>query len=410
MRIENLRRERHANATRVTARLTWEDSDRNPLEVFFETGAPFAEGLTCNPDAFLIAGIVPALRHGESRIAVEGEVSPELLDGLPAVMAVLRHWFRPESKLVTIEAMASSSTLTPRPAERAGFFLSGGVDSLAALRGNRLRFPPDHPGSIKDGLLVFGLEVERPDAFELAQKAVAELAKDSGVELVPVSTNVRHLDDDWFFYRDEFQGAILAAIGHAFARRLTVLSIAATCDVRHLGPWGSHPLLDPNFTTSNLRVHHADMALSRLDKVRLLLEWPAALDRMRVCNQAEFYRPGMLNCGQCEKCVRTMLELIALGALDRCGAFPKHDVSEEVAAKAGIHDDYVQSCYTDMIEPLAQRGRHDLVRGVERALANYRGETGWTGPMKRFDRLHLNGALRTAKRALRPAATHNGRY
>jgi hypothetical protein len=403
MKIEHLRRENHGELTRVVARVIWEDLARSPQEIYFDTTPPFANGLLCNPDAFLIAGILPAWRHGESRISIEGEVSPELFEGLVTVMSWLREWFRPESKLIRIEAAPATQVMSPPAAARSGFFFTGGVDSLAALRANRLSFPVSHPGSIKDGLLVFGLEVDQPEAFALVMEAVSEVAADSQVTLVPVYTNVRYLDEDWVFYRDEFQGAILAAVGHALAGRLTGLSIAATYDIPNLGPWGSHPLLDPHFATENLRIHHQGVALSRLQKVKLLLDWPLALNRLRVCNKGELYRPGKLNCGQCEKCTRTMLELAALGSLERSTAFP-HEITEEAAGSVYIHDGYVASCYTELIEPLKERGRYDLVRGIERSLDAYRGEIGWRGILKRFDRNRLNGGLRALKRALFPPA------
>jgi hypothetical protein len=230
--------------------------------------------------------------------------------------------------------------------------------------------------------------------------AVAEMAAESGVSLLPVSTNVRMLDEDWVFWRDEFQGAALAAVGHAFAGRLTTLSIAATYDAANMGPWGSHPVIDPNFSTHTMRVHHDGVALSRLDKVRLLLDWPTALRRLRVCNRTEFYKPGMLNCGQCEKCVRTMLELIACGALGTSEAFPAKDVSEETASLLHIHDGYVASCYKELIEPLSQRGRSDLARGIKGALWRYEGDKGWKRSAKQFDRNYLAGALGRLKRTI----------
>ena len=400
MRIEDIRLERNCDRARSVARVTWEDCDRPPQDFFFETTTPFADGLICNPDAFLIAGVLPAWRNGERRILVEGEVSPGLFEGLITVMSWLREWFRPQSELIKIEATPATKTLHPPTSARAGFFFSGGVDSLATLRTNRLHFPLEHPGSIKDGLLVFGLEVDQPEAFVHAFQAAQDLAHESGATLMPVYTNVRYLDEDWVFYRDEFQGAILAAVGHAFAGRLTAISIAATYDIPNLGPWGSHPLLDTHFGTENLRIHHQGVALSRLEKVRLLLDWPLALDRLRVCNKGELYSAGRLNCGQCEKCVRTMLELTALGALERSGAFPRQEISEEAAANVYIHDGYVASCYTDLIEPLQQRGRDDLVRMIQSAIDRYRGEVGWRGPMKAFDRKYLQGSLSNLKKSL----------
>jgi hypothetical protein len=388
------------DTVRVSARVVWEDCERPEVEIYYEAGGLFAAAVSTAADAFLIASVLPAFRHGERRILVEDHVSPELIQGLTAVMTWLGRWFRPSAPIVNLEVRSSPSAVPSGP-KRAGFFLSGGVDSLATLSLNRLHYPPTHPGFLRDGVLVFGLEVEHPEAFEHARRAAEAIAADAGVELVPVSTNVRALDADWVFYRDEFQGAILASIAHALACRLDVVSIAATFDAANLGPWGSHPLIDPNFSTHGLRVVHDGVALSRLDKVRLLVDWPAALRHMRVCNKADRYQAGVLNCGACEKCVRTMLELLALGALDRAGAFVERDVSAESASRVSIHDAYVASCYRELIAPLTAVGRPDLAGAVQTALARYEGRPRHKTFLKRIDRTYLGGRLARMKRVLR---------
>jgi hypothetical protein len=402
MRIDSLRREVAGDRVRIGARVSWEETDRADHDLYFETETRFGNDLTDSADPFVIATMLPAFRHGERRVRIDADVSPELFEGLETVTQWLSQWFHYRRPAVLLDAPAARHPAARHPAAAAGFFFSGGVDSLAALRANRRTFPNTHPGALRDGLLVYGLEVEQPEAFAHALGAVGALAADADVTLVPVYTNVRRLDDDWVFYRDQFQGAILAAVGHALARRLAVLSIAATYDAANLAPWGSHPLLDPNFSTYQLRIHHQGVAMSRLEKVRLLLDWPAALAKMRVCNKAASYRADMLNCGECEKCVRTMLELIALGALDRATAFSARDLTSTALANVYIGDDYVAACYADLVAPLHERGRGDLAHAIEQVLAGYRGETGYRGALKRFDRLRLNSGLRTLKRAVLP--------
>ena len=56
------------------------------------------------------------------------------------------------------------------------------------------------------------------------------------------------------------------------------------------------------------------LELSRLEKVRLISEWDAAVNNIRVCWEGDV--PGE-NCGICEKCVRTQLELVAVGITPR---------------------------------------------------------------------------------------------
>lgn len=51
------------------------------------------------------------------------------------------------------------------------------------------------------------------------------------------------------------------------------------------------------------------------------------MDNLRVCPANVKDR---LNCGRCEKCVRTMTGLVAVDALDKCGAFVENDVTQDM--------------------------------------------------------------------------------
>lgn len=402
MRIDNLRSEKKDGRARVAATVSWEDCDRPAYELYFETDEAFAEGLSCNPDAFLIGCAIPAMHYGEERILLDAEICPELRDGLVTAMSWIRHWFYgPERDLVRIEAKTRSGFTTPRTPERAGLFFSGGIDSFSTLRANRLGYPLEHPWSIKDGLLVYGLELDRPEDFERVRQWLSEVPQEVGITLIPVYTNVylhyrpEDAEDHFRFWTYEFQGAVLASIAHAFARRLTVVSIAATLDLPNLEPWGTHPLIDPNYSSGDMRIRHACVGLSRFAKTKLVAGWDVALQHLRVCN-AKYDQPDTLNCGRCEKCVRTMLALLASGVLDRTRAFPEQDVSPELILEAATVDDAsVETCWRDLIAPLTEKGRHDLVRAIERRLARYHDrEPGLRAKIKRFDRKYLNGNLR----------------
>jgi hypothetical protein len=182
------------------------------------------------------------------------------------------------------------------------------------------------------------------------------------------------------------------------ALRLSCVSIAATYDVPNLAPWGSHPLLDPNYSSGDVRIRHDGVTLSRLAKTKIVADWDTALQNLRVCNRTAKYRQDSLNCGECEKCTRTMLALLAIGALKRTRAFPRDDVSEDMASNVWINDAYEASCYRDVIAPLREKGRLDLVRGISRAIARYHGEKDWKDRLARFDRTYLGGNIVRFKR------------
>lgn len=385
MKIENLRSEKRDGRSTILATVNWEDADRPTQEVFFGTDAKFAESLSLNPHAFLVGCILPALRHGEERISIDAEICPELRDGLETLMSWIRHWFEPNRNLVKIEAKVQSRLRTPLTPKRAGLFFSGGIDSLAVLRANRLHFPLGHPGSFRDGLIIYGQNIEsdnRLESFEKAVDSLSEVAQDAGITLIPAYTNIRCLDEDTEFFLNQFHGTVLGAVAHAFSRRLTTISISSSDDIPTLPlvkqvqikPYGSHPLIDPNTSSSDLHIRHDGLTLTRLDKTKLVADWDVALQNIKVC-QPNW--PGE-NCGQCEKCVRTMLALLALGALPNTKAFPQDDISEDLVSKVRITKPTIKEGYSvyhnylECIPPLIKIGRQDLVRAIEQMLERSR--------------------------------------
>ena len=415
MKIENLRSERKGNRARIAARVSWEDCDRPTQEVYFETEEEFAHGLSCNPHAFLVGCILPAMHYGEERVYIDAEICPELREGLMTAMSWIRHWYyQSDREPVRIDAKVRSRLLNARTPQRAASFLSGGIDALALLRANRFNFPLQHPGSIKDGLIIYGQNIEsdnRPETFEQAVTALSRVARDAGLTLIPVYTNIRYLNKDTEFFIAQFHGAILASVAHAFTRRFTAVSIAASGDIasfsapsrQNCSPYGSHPLLDPNYSSSDLRICHDGLRLSRFAKTKLVADWDIALQNIRVCKPNW---PGK-NCGRCEKCVRTMLALVALGVLDKTQAFSEDDVSKEMVSTIRIKKQTAQrgftieDSYVELITPLAKKGRDDLVEAIEdlRARAHYR-ETAFKARIKRFGREYFHSSLARFKRLL----------
>ena len=316
--------------------------------------------------------------------------------------------------MVRIEANTGSPLPTRRTPDREGLFFSGGIDAFATLRANRLNYPDTHPGFIRDGILVFGLEMDDSEKFKHVLEFYGGVAQEAELNLIPVYTNVylvyRAEDErnDFRFWGDHFQGAAFASIAHALANRYTSVSISASDAIPdltlmkrvNLWPYGSHPLLDPQYGSSDLRIRHEGIAWSRLDKTRLVAGWDVALQNLRVCNQFRRYERGELNCGRCEKCVRTMLGLEALGLLERTSVFPVNRLSAELVKSAGSLSDNPEGSYMELVEPLRKKGRDDLVEAIEQKLAGQRGlaRRGFMKVLSEFDKKYLGGTLRSLKK------------
>jgi hypothetical protein len=397
MRIENLCEKKNGNLARVSAGVVWEDRNRPSQEIYIDTTEEFSEGLTCNPHAFLLGCIMVAFYCGEQRIAIDAEVCPELLEGLETAMSLFRYWYQIDYPVVKIEAKVHSHfSVSPTP-DRAGSFFSGGIDALATLRSNRLRYALNHPSSIKDCLVIHGISDTTVSSFEEALKSFSPIQKDAEINIIPVYTNIYdHIRDlensNYTLWRNYLMGSVIAAVGHAFQKRLTTVSIASSKDIPNLETWGTNPLLDPYYGSYNLRIRHQGITLSRLDKTKLVSEWDIALQNLRVCDELNL-PAGYQNCGHCEKCTRTILMLVALGALEKTNAFPMKDLTEEqLLANSRFNSESIEAEYLSIIPALKERGRHDLIRGIQQVSRRFR-EKDIQGWIKRFDRTFLNQSM-----------------
>lgn len=126
---------------------------------------------------------------------------------------------------------------------------------------------------------------------------------------------------------NRFFGAVLVAVAHAFSSRIDLCYIASSYDIENLAPCGSHSLLAPQYSSFAMKISHRDLSWSRIDKITLIKGWKTGMDNLRVCPANVKDR---LNCGRCEKCVRTMTGLVAVDALDKCGAFVENDVTQDM--------------------------------------------------------------------------------
>jgi hypothetical protein len=191
-------------------------------------------------------------------------------------------------------------------------FFTGGVDSFYTFL--------KHHEEITDLIFAHGLDIKlynialRKKTSEMIQK----VAKEFGKNIIEIETNVRTIFDEYVGWGEFGHGAALAAIGHLFASEMYRIYIPGSYDKDLIFPWGSHPILDPLWSSETLEFIHDGCEATRVEKVALLSKYDIALHSLRVCwtNPESVY-----NCGKCEKCIRTMINLNINNALSRCTTF-----------------------------------------------------------------------------------------
>ena len=372
MRLSNLQTKKNDGLIRAVATVTFEDCGQPEQEIFIETETAYAESIFANPHAFAVGCIIPALYFGERRLALDEAVCPRLKEGLETVMVLMHHWTGGKFQPLTIDAPLTQTALYEEKKRHAAIFLSGGMDSLAALKRIKDDYAPTHPGYPKDALLVHGFDIggviergAKYHVFERAKAAMAPVATSANLTLIPVYTNIRHLCDNRDLWLNQFFGAVLAASVHTFSPRINLGWLASSYDIPHLHPCGSHPLLDPEYGSFDLQIRHRDVGLPRMQKLKMVAGWDVAFQNFRVCLANV---PDKLNCGRCEKCVRTMLELEALGLLDATRAFEADAVDPAWLDAFSITIRVREPFYQELIEPLRERGRGDLAEKIESKL------------------------------------------
>ncbi len=186
-----------------------------------------------------------------------------------------------------------------------------------------------------------------------------------------------------------------------FSSRLNLVYIAASIEAQAVTePWGTHPLIDPNYSSNDLHIKHDSVHLTRLEKTKLVADWDTALQNLRVCDELilptgylncgrcakrvcdELILPtGYLNCGRCAKCTITMTTLVALNALNKANIFPVQDISKEKLIKQ-VHLQQAGEVprYLRLIPLLASLERYDLIEGIQYIITRFR----WKDKIKKI--------------------------
>ncbi len=409
MRIEDLCRRTVGDRARIEARFVYEDADLPALEVYYEAGPPLADALEATSEAFVLATFPLALWMGERRLKVEGALDTTLAAGLGQAAKLLAAWYERCGSL-TLEPVNGFRALRPRSEPRAVALFSGGVDAMAMLRENRRLVPLDHPHAIRTVVCAFGYApldlpggVEDPlrrVRYEAQCRRLEALGERVGFTLVRLDTNVLCLHPSLQpFLEAAFSAAFLAPLvaSPSYVSDALIASIGEGGRVQ--APHGSHPMLDIHYSTGAVRVHHMQPQLSRTDKLGLIADWEPAYDTLQVCHGRRAPPPETVNCGMCDKCVRTMVGLLGLKALPRFTTFPQDDVTPEMIDAIRVKPPYYYLTMSDLLAGLERVGRDDLVRAIQAQVERLT-ETRWARQTrrwrrslaKRFGRLRAPGA------------------
>ncbi|TBR12066.1 MAG: hypothetical protein EPO47_00590 [Rugosibacter sp.] len=328
----------------------WVDIPERYIEVISETGNPW------------LVAMLPMAASLDEDIELSLPVDALLLENVRGVMKIWKEWY-PELHSVDIRCPVKGYA-EPKSTRTATFF-SGGVDSYFSIARRMPQNPHGIPavGKVDDLLTVWGFDVGVSDEaqFRPLVGMLSESAQRLALNHIIVRTNLREVMP---IYRKQWgpltHGAGLAFIGLMLERRYGEIVLGSTYPYGVLSPWGSHPLVDPLFSTSGVTIVHDGAAMTRIGKTELAARLPETRRSLHVCQAA-----GLHNCSRCEKCYRTMIALDILGLKEAFNAaFDWSDYTLLKVSKVYVGGGLQQIFYKEMISAAQMRGREDVVKAL----------------------------------------------
>ena len=347
-------------------------------------------------DAFVAAALVTSMYLGQDiQIEDDAPVSPLLLKNLDTLQDVYVLWgpqMHQNFKRIEIsggvvraagEAGDVSSGGT-KVSDKTVSFFSGGVDGTYTFLRNA--------AAIDFLLFSRGIDMQLDntgafdEAFQLNKGYLDEFDK----PLFSITTNVRYLsarhDLSWNYWLAGGLASIAMAGGF---RRCLVASSLCYAD---MFPHGSTFATDHLWRNEHTEIIHDGAESTRLDKIRRLKESPKALEILRVCWQDRGY-----NCGECEKCLRTMVSLRLLDI--STPSFPEctDQLIKEKVSRLRLYEDYDVAYLMENLQLARTRNDVVLIKALEKVLRDFE----LRKAMKLLDHAVLSGRMQKIKNALR---------
>src|SRR3954468_16003651 len=363
MIIKNAQLKRTGQATVLSAsckvrKIGWD-------RVYFSLGDA-AQGRYASADAspFAAALLLPSMKQGEDLI-IKGSISRQLYQGMHQIMEEVLTW---DIGLRPIKIRADELVPDPPRPPRSASFFSGGVDSFYTYLKHQA--DPAEADRVSSLILVNGFDISRHNTrlWDLTLDNVRSVAAAEGIGLTVVRSNIQGLVEPILLW-DYAHGGCLAAVGLFVRGGFHQIYVPSTHSAAEQIPWGSNLALDGHWSTESTAFVHDGTEATRLEKVTWqIARSPLALGHLRVCFENE---PGAYNCGRCDKCLRTMVNLYVAGVLEQSGTLPRQIDPALVAAVPTIAGPHGGIFHSENLRALQDQDRApELQRAIAASMSN----------------------------------------
>jgi hypothetical protein len=350
--------------------------DKKYKDFIFEDASPFAACL-----------LVPSMKLGEDLI-IEGSISKKLYQNLYKIQKVFLDWdlgFKP------INIKVSQFIPDKGSPKAIGSYFSGGVDSFYTYL-----YQKQTKDKVNFLILINGYDIElkNTELWKATSKTVDDIAQSEGIEVIKVESNIHDLIEPICIW-DYTCGGCLAAVALSLRKGLKMAYLPGAYTKDQLFPAGEHPDVDQKYQTETFKLIHHGEETSRLNKTKYISKNPLVLKYLRVCYKNI---KGKFNCGECDKCLRTMIGLQIAGTLHKSQTLPKKiDINK--VRNLEIHSEYNAIFHRDNLKGLEKLGKYkELTEALKESLntethgIDLKNPLAWT--VMHYDHLYFRGILR----------------
>lgn len=314
----------HGDKARLSAVI---EEDGLKKTLWYEVDGCYADCLSTRSDAFVVGLLYWAMLYNQD-ITCEAPLTTQLHYQLQQVLVPVLSSRSTHFKAISIHAPLTTEPMKTRGAVGTG--CSCGIDSFDAIA-THLNSPwPQlkltHIATFSVGH--FYEHINNPETMNIVKASevrAAIVAKELGLEIVHVRSN----------YNDEFPQVITyvtsfadMACVHALAGLFGTYFYASSgrdeiaFDHRESRTTDTYDIISlPNFSTPSLQLYVDGAVERRVRKIARVVKFPLAKKMLNVCcdellNCGHSDGIANRNCGVCTKCLRTLIDLDALGYLD----------------------------------------------------------------------------------------------
>lgn len=274
-------------------------------------------------DAMLPIGLMLSMASDQD-LELAAPVSKKLLENSGTVQDIFHSWYPKKLKRVQVHADVRNHSPKQKNTLTLSTFTAG-VDAFFTL--------DKHFDEISSLLYVYGFDTPLKDK-ELRSRMsyhLNEAADHAGKTLIEGVCNARRFLNPHMSWSKMSHGATISSFALLLSEHHERFYFPASYSYADLYPWGSHPLVDPLWSTEYFTIIHDGAEASRVEKTRKIAHNPSAQKHLRIC----FKKKGNYNCGNCSKCLRTKMALELEGKLNQFETLD-HDIDLDELKRLGV--------------------------------------------------------------------------